>query len=73
MRFQANPDNVISLVTRLTYHTNFTARRAIIIGKNEKNKRLGDKKSPVDFGLSRNELGKAEKISEITYIFLIFI
>jgi hypothetical protein len=37
MRFQANPDDIKSLVvTRLTYHTNFTGR-AIIKGKNEKN------------------------------------
>jgi hypothetical protein len=33
MRFQANPDDIKSLVTR--YHTNFTAR-AIFIDKNEK-------------------------------------
>jgi hypothetical protein len=46
MQFQANPDDK-SLVTRLlTYQTNFAAR-AIIIGKNEKNNRLDDKKSPV--------------------------
>jgi hypothetical protein len=39
------------------YHpTNFTARAIIIIGKNEKNKRLYDNKSPVDFSLTRNEL-----------------
>jgi hypothetical protein len=36
------------------YHTNFTAR-ANIIGNNEKNKRLDDKKPPVDFSLTRNE------------------
>jgi hypothetical protein len=56
MRFQANPDDIKSLVTRLTYHKNFTAR-AIIIGQNEKknNKRLDDKKSPLDFSLTRNE------------------
>jgi hypothetical protein len=42
MRFQANPDDIKSLVTRLTYHTIFTAR-ANIISKNEKNKRLDDK------------------------------
>jgi hypothetical protein len=54
MRFQANPDNIKSLVTRLTYHTNFTAR-AIIIGKNERKKRLDDKKHPVNFSLTRNE------------------
>jgi hypothetical protein len=38
MRFEANPDDIKSLVvTRLTYqyHTNFTAM-AIIIGKNGK-------------------------------------
>jgi hypothetical protein len=48
-RFQANADDIKSLVTRLTYHTDFTARAIIIIiGKNEKNKsRLDDKKSPV--------------------------
>jgi hypothetical protein len=39
MRFQANPDDIKSLVARLIYHTDFMAR-AIIIGKNEKNKRL---------------------------------
>jgi hypothetical protein len=55
MRFQANPDDIKSLVvTKLTYHTSFMAR-AIIIGKNEKNKRLDDKKYPVDFSLTRNE------------------
>jgi hypothetical protein len=59
MRFQANPNDVKSLVTRLhvTYHTHFTAR-AISIGQNEKNKRLVDKKSPVDFRLTRNEQRK---------------
>jgi hypothetical protein len=46
MQFQANPDDIKSLVTRLTYHTNFTATRAIIVGKNEKNKRLDDKNEP---------------------------
>jgi hypothetical protein len=35
MRFQANPDDIKSLVTRLAYHTNVTAW-AIIIGKNGK-------------------------------------
>jgi hypothetical protein len=35
MRFQANPDDIKSLVTRLTYHPNFTAR-AIFIGKTKK-------------------------------------
>jgi hypothetical protein len=35
MRFQANPDDIKSLVTRLTYHTYFTAI-AIIIGKTKK-------------------------------------
>jgi hypothetical protein len=59
MRFQANPDDIKSLVvTRLTYHTIFTAM-AIIIGKNEKNKRLDDKKSPVDFSLTRNDERKS--------------
>jgi hypothetical protein len=53
MRFQANPDDIKSLVTRLTYHKNFTARAIIITGKNEKNRRLDDKKSPVDFSLTR--------------------
>jgi hypothetical protein len=48
MRFQANPDAIKSLDEVNFNHTNFTAR-AIIIGKNETNKRLDDKKSPVDF------------------------
>jgi hypothetical protein len=44
-------DDIKSLVvTRLTYHTNFTAR-AIIIGKIEKNKGFDDEKTK----------GKAEK------------
>jgi hypothetical protein len=50
MRFQANPDDKKSLlVTRLAYHRNCAARAIIIIiGKNEKNKRLDDKKNTVD-------------------------
>jgi hypothetical protein len=51
--------------------TNFTAK-AIIIGKNDKNKRLDDKKSPVDFGLTRNE--QKEKLKkQWNNIFSIFI
>jgi hypothetical protein len=72
MRFQANPDDIISLVvTRLTSHTNFTARE-IIIGKNEKNKRLDDKKSPVDICLTRNEPKEKPKNNEITYFRSLF-
>jgi hypothetical protein len=53
MRFQANPDDIKSLCSEVN-HTKFTAR-AIIIGKNEKSKRLDAKQSSVDFSLTRNE------------------
>jgi hypothetical protein len=53
----------------ITYQTNFTAR-AIIIGKNE---RLDDKKSPVDFCLTRNKPKEMLKNNEITYFGSLFL
>jgi hypothetical protein len=57
MRFQANPDDIKSLVaTRLNLpHIFYGWGNYYILVKTKTNKRLDDKKSPVDFSLTRNE------------------
>jgi hypothetical protein len=69
MRFQANPDDIKSLVTRLIYTTQILRPGGQLLVKTKKNQRLDDWKSPVQWTLVWPEMNqrKSWKNNEITY------